>query len=159
MPRTARLVERGCVIKHLSHTSHPGHVPFVERLVEGFYSKLYEISSFGEIYYRILFYEIRQWSYVHPMDYKMNNHTLDMKTAFENNDDVALVILRNRNLLNSHTKKWLSRYFDRLEQPEKYDIAPSRRRAFFWTSIVSASTFSFWSSPSAQTGVGDANIC
>ena len=55
------------------------------------------------------------------MDYKMNNHTLDIKTAFENNDDVALVILRNRNLLNSHTKKWLSRYFDRLEQPEKYD--------------------------------------
>ena len=85
------------------------------------YSKLYEISSFGEIYYRTLFHEIRQWSYVHPMDYKMNNHTLDMKTAFENNDDVALVILRNRNLLNSHTKKWLSRYFDRLEQPEKYD--------------------------------------
>jgi len=75
------------------------------------YSKLYEIKSLGEIYYRILYHELAH-SY---------NQDLDMKSATENNDDIAIVILRNKNILNSHTKKWLTQYFVRLERPEQYD--------------------------------------
>ena len=34
-PIVERLIESGCVLKHIFHILHVGHVPFIERLVKG----------------------------------------------------------------------------------------------------------------------------